>query len=57
MKETKRQVYETFSVILSTSKFGLWSKVKTVYCPFARIVTAVIVLAFGDLSHLLTITF
>jgi hypothetical protein len=32
----------------------LAAKVKMVYCAFARIVTAVIVLAFGVLSHLLT---
>jgi hypothetical protein len=40
-----------------TSKFGLEAKVQTVYCTFARVVTAVIVLAFGDLSHLLTFKF
>ncbi len=39
------------------SKFGLGAEVKTVYYTFARIVTAVIVLVFGDLSHVLTFRF
>jgi hypothetical protein len=43
--------------VLAISKFGLAAKVKTVYCTFARIMTAVIVLAFVDLSHLLTFNF
>ncbi len=42
--------------VLTTSKFGLVSKVQTVYCTFARIVTAVIVLAFGVLSLPTTFT-
>ena len=53
-------MYKTFLVISwwwATPKFGLGSKVQTVYCTFARIVTAVIVLAFGDLSHVLTFKF
>ena len=41
--------------VLAISKFGLAAKVKTVYCTFSRIMTAVIVLAFVDLSHLLTL--
>ena len=40
-----------------TSKFGLATRVITVYCTIARIVTAVIVLAFGVLSHLLNFKF
>jgi hypothetical protein len=40
-----------------TFKFGLATRVKTVYCTIAKIVTAVIVLAFGVLSHLLIFKF
>ena len=43
--------------VLAISKFGLAAKVKTVYGTFARIMTDVIVLAFVDLSHLLTFKF
>ncbi len=45
------------SDVLATSKFGLGAKLKTAYFTFVRIMTAVIVMAFGDLSHVLTFKF